>query len=94
MGRLGLYELQAGSLRLSSARGIAAEDATTTAAKRVFGIGDPMLLERRAAALAQAVGVPLEALDLALDNWASSQRADMGVSGEIRAESARQALGL
>ncbi len=98
MGRLGLYELQAGSLRLSSARGIAAEDPTTTAAKRVFGIGDPILLERRAATLAEVVGVPLEALDLALDNWASPQRAGMGVSGEIRdegaAESAREALGL
>ena len=98
MGRLGLYELQAGSLRLSSARGIAAEDPTTTAAKRVFGIGDPILLERRAAALAEVVGVPLEALDLALDNWASTQRAGMGVSDEVRdanaAESAREALGL
>lgn len=98
MGRLGLYKLQAGSLRLSSARGIAAEDPTTTAAKRVFGIGDPILLERRAATLAEAVGVPLEALDLALENWASSQRSAMGVSSEIRdesaAESAREALGL
>jgi hypothetical protein len=42
---------------------------TTIAAKRVFGIGDTILLERRARALADAAGVPIEALDLALFNW-------------------------
>ena len=49
------------------------------AAKRVFGIGDPLLLDRRAATLAEAASVPLEALDLALANWASPQRATLGI---------------
>ncbi len=69
LGRLGLFELSADSLHLTAPRGAGAEDATTLAAKRVFGIGDPLLLERRAEALAAAVSVPLEALDLALYNW-------------------------
>ena len=49
-----------------------------SAAKRVFGIGDPLLLERRAGALAAAAEVPLEALDLALANWAAPERATAG----------------
>jgi hypothetical protein len=44
-------------------------DPTTIAAKRVFGIGDAMNLQRRASDLAGATGVPMEALDLALLNW-------------------------
>jgi len=44
-------------------------DPTTVAAKRVFAIGDAMNLQRRAADLAGATGVPIEALDLALLNW-------------------------
>jgi hypothetical protein len=98
MGRLGLYELQAGSLHLGVARGTSVENPATTAAKRVFGIGDPLLLERRARALADAVAVPLEALDLALENWVSPRRATMGVASEVRDEGAlqraREALGL
>ena len=50
------------------------DDATTVAAKRVFGIGDKMLLERRARELADAAELPIEALDLALFNWAAPQR--------------------
>jgi len=72
--RAGLYELQADSLQL----GGAGEDPTTLGAKRVFGIGDPLLLERRAGALALQAGVPVEALDLALANWAAPQRASAG----------------
>jgi hypothetical protein len=75
LGRLGLYELQPGSLRLT---GAPADDLTTLGAKRVFGIGDPLLLERRAEALAQAASVPIEALDLALANWAAPTRATLG----------------
>jgi hypothetical protein len=75
LGRLGLYELQPGSLLLT---GAPADDLTTLGAKRVFGIGDPLLLERRAAALAEAAVVPIEALDLALANWAAPQRATLG----------------
>jgi hypothetical protein len=79
LGRLGVYELRPDSLHLGGARGISADDPTTLAAKRVFGIGDPLLLERRAAALAEAVAVPVEVLDLALANWASPERATVGV---------------
>ena len=98
LGRLGLYELRPDSLHLSGARGLSAEDLTTLGAKRVFGIGDPLLLERRAAALAEAVSVPVETLDLALANWASSQRATLGFPPETEDAGARgragDALGL
>jgi hypothetical protein len=95
LGRLGLYELQPDSLHLSGARGLSAEDPTTLGAKRVFGIGDPLLLERRAA---EAASVPVETLDLALANWASSPRATLGFPPETdddgSHERAREALGL
>jgi hypothetical protein len=78
LGRVGLYELLPDSLHLASVRGLSSEDLTTLAAKRVFGIGDPLLLERRAAALAQAVSVPVETLDVALANWISPQPATLG----------------
>ena len=98
LGRLGIHELRPDSLHLSSARGLAADDPTTIAAKRVFGIGDPLLLERRAAALAEAVAVPLETLDLALANWGSPERATLGVTPETSDDGALQraadALGL
>ncbi len=68
LGRLGLYEMRAGSLFLSG------ENEATWAAKRAFGIGDPLLLERRAAALAEDQGVPLEALDRALHSWGAGER--------------------
>jgi hypothetical protein len=72
LGRLGVVELRPSSLQFT-------DDATTTAAKRVFGIGDRLLLERRARDLADAVEVPIEALDLALFNWgAPTGRATMG----------------
>jgi hypothetical protein len=99
LGRLGLYELRADSLHLSvsarpgarSARGAAGavtghaagEDATLAAAKRVFGIGDPIHIERRAAALAESIATPIEALDLALWNWSlgpEPERATLGFS--------------
>jgi hypothetical protein len=70
LGRLGLLDVRPSSLQLS-------DDDTTTAAKRVFGIGDKILLERRARTLADAVDVPIEALDLALFNW--------GARGGVRA---------
>jgi hypothetical protein len=78
LGRLGIYELSADSLHLSTSRSGGGEDDATLAAKRVFGIADPLLLDRRAAAFAAAAEVPLEALDLALANWAGSERASMG----------------
>jgi hypothetical protein len=93
LGRLGLYELLADSLQLAGARGLSAEDLTTQAAKRVFGIGDPLLLERRAAALAQAVEVPIETLDLALANWISPQPATFGFPRETRDDGAFERAG-
>jgi hypothetical protein len=82
MGRLGLYELRADSLHLTSASEAHFGDLTTLAAKRVFAIGDPLLLERRARTLAEAISVPVEALDLALANWGTGSRATLGVRSE------------
>ena len=78
LGRLGLADVRPASLQLG-------DDATTVAAKRVFGIGDKMLLERRARDLVDEVGVPIEALDLALFNWAAPElgRATMGSQADV-----------
>jgi hypothetical protein len=73
MGRLGVYELEAGSLALGG------DNSVTVAAKRALGIGDPLLLDRRAAELAAACEIPLEALDLALFNWERGDRATCGL---------------
>jgi alpha-glutamyl/putrescinyl thymine pyrophosphorylase-like protein len=98
LGRLGLYELRPDSLHLAGAAGFSAGDPTAAAAKRVFAIGDPLLQERRASALAGAVSVPIESLDLALANWGSGLRATLGFSPEISdsgaLERASDALGL
>lgn len=83
LGRLGLYPLSADSLHLAGVREASGEDATMLAAKRVFGIADPLLLERRSAALAEAASVPIEALDLALANWIAPQPATLGFSREV-----------
>jgi hypothetical protein len=86
LGRLGVADVRASSLQFT-------DDATTIAAKRVFGIGDKLLLERRAQDLAQATGVPIEALDLALYNWGASgaARATMG-SGATASGDERDAI--
>jgi hypothetical protein len=98
LGYLNLYELRPDSLHLAGASGLSADDPTSLAAKRAFGIGDPLLLERRAATLAQAAAVPLATLDLALANWGSPRRATLGVPAEVSDESALEraadALGL
>jgi Alpha-glutamyl/putrescinyl thymine pyrophosphorylase clade 3 len=83
LGRLGLYELRADSLHFSGARGPFGEDLATLAAKRAFAIGDELILERRALALAEAVTVPVEALDLALANWGKGRRASLGFRSDI-----------
>ena len=85
-GRLGLADVQGAAMHFG-------DDATTLAAKRVFGIGDPILLSRRANDLAEEAGVPVEALDLALFNWGqpSGGRVTMGAgeaSPELRATAA------
>jgi hypothetical protein len=98
LGSLGLYELRAGGLQLSGARGAASEDPATAAAKRVFAIGDPLLLERRAKALAEACATPIGALEPALADWGLSMRATLGFSPEVADEETRRrahdALGL
>ena len=76
LGRLGVHEVRAGSLALGGAN-----DATV-GAKRAFGIGDSLLLERRASDLAGACGIPLEALDLALYNWQRGERSRLGLGAD------------
>ncbi len=66
------------------------DDAVTLAAKRVFGIGDRMTLERRSRELAAAVGTPVEALDLALENWAGGDRLTQGVRAAAAGGPARE----
>ncbi len=93
LGQLGLYELRPGALQ------VGAENQVTLAAKRALGIGDPLLLERRAADLAAAVGVPMAALDLGLHNWETAQRTKAGVDPDpdlqtAALDGARAALGL
>jgi hypothetical protein len=98
LGALGAYELEADSLHFSAARAGGGEDPSTLAAKRVFAIGDMLLLDRRAGALAEALGVPVGSLELALSNWGAGERATLGfaddVSDEDALQRARDALGL
>ena len=96
LGRLGVYDVRPWSLQLAAD----ALDPTVIASKRVFGIGDPLLLQRRAAELVEAVGVPIEALDLGLTNWSrpEGERITAGATvGEVgptlpRREAIRAAL--
>jgi hypothetical protein len=76
LGRLGRYGLAAPGPLLTE------DDAVMLAAKRIFAIGDRLTLERRARELATAAGVPIEALDLALENWAATTRVTQGFHGE------------
>lgn len=73
LGTAGLYDLRAGKLELGG------ENEVTWAAKRALGIGDPLLLERRAADLAAACAAPLAALDLGFHNWGSGSRIGAGL---------------
>jgi hypothetical protein len=78
LGTLGVFDLRPWSLHL-----VDAMDPATVAAKRVFGIGDALNLQRRATDLATAAGVPMEALDLALVNW--SRPEDERITGGVPA---------
>jgi hypothetical protein len=80
LGRLGVYDMRAGSLALGGPNDV------TVGAKRAFGIGDPLLLERRASDLARACDIPLEALDVGLDNWQRGERATLGLGADAEPE--------
>ena len=87
LGRLGVFDLRPGSLQL----GVREEDPVVIAAKRVFGIGDPLLLDRRASELADTAEVPIEALDLALFNWAQpGERTRGGADADAADPDARE----
>jgi hypothetical protein len=93
LGRLGVFDMRGGRLQLVG------DNEPTVAAKRALGIGDPMLLERRAADLAAACGVPVDALDLGFFNWGTGQRVYSGLSRDQQVDGAllegcRAALGL
>jgi hypothetical protein len=101
LGCLGLYEMRADSLHFISANESPSGDLTTLAAKRMFAIGDPLNLERRAQALAEAISVSVATLDLAFWNWSQptpGTRATLGVPSETcdlgALERTRAALGL
>jgi hypothetical protein len=93
LGATGVYELAAGKLHLGGA------DPVTLAAKRILGIGDPLLLERRSAELASAFSAPLQALDLGFFNWERRERWGGGVPVDLELDdtvrsAAYAALGL
>lgn len=93
LGRLGVYELRAARMHLGGS------DRVTLGAKRILGIGDSLLLERRAAALAEACALPLEALDLGFFNWERGARYSAGLVPPPEPDTdalgaARAALGL
>jgi hypothetical protein len=73
LGSLGMFELTPGQLMVGGTGEV------TVGAKRVFGIGDPLILEGRASAFARACGLPLAALDLGLYNWQRGERAHLGL---------------
>lgn len=85
LGTLGVYELAPASLQLGGG------DHVTLAAKRALGIGDPMLLERRAGALAEACQIPFAALDLAFYNWEQGERATVGLGPAAEPDAAAEA---
>ncbi len=103
LGSLGVFELRPGTLALGGAGGASGSATVTVAAKRALGIGDPLILERRAAELAAACAVPLAALDLGFFNWARppehGERVTLGMGSASdpdaeALENARGALGL
>jgi hypothetical protein len=93
LGHLDVFDLRAGKLHLGG------ENEVTVAAKRALGIGDPLLLERRAAQLADTCRLPIASLDLGFYNWGRGERATLGLGPGVEPEpafvsSARAGLGL
>jgi len=86
LGRLGVYDVRPWSLHLSTDP----LDPTVVASKRVLGIGDPLLLQRRAAELVEAVGVPIEALDLGLTNWSRPEGERITAGATVSVDSSRR----
>ena len=84
LGSAGVADVAADALHIGKA-----DDATTLAAKRVLVSGDVLLLERRAAELAEACGVRLGALDRALAVWGEGEAPDDEAPAAVRS-----ALGL
>jgi hypothetical protein len=74
-------DLEAGQLFFD----VKGNDATTLAAKRALNSGDAMLLERRAATLAQAAGVRIAALDRGLALWDGKEQLAVEPREDIRA---------
>jgi hypothetical protein len=74
LGATGVFEVWPGELMLGGT------DMATVAAKRIFGIGDRLVLEGRAATLAAASQLPLAALDLGLYNWERGDRLSLGLT--------------
>jgi hypothetical protein len=89
VGHLGVFPLRPWSLQLGAADAL---DPTGIAAKRVLGIGDPLLLERRAGELAAATGVPIEAFDLALANWSRTDGERITAGATVDASGRREAV--
>lgn len=77
LGCTSRLEVRAGSLFWGS-------DEATVGAKRVFGIADPLLLDRRAIGLAEACEAPLESLDLALLGFQRGKRVQAGMDGDAQ----------
>jgi hypothetical protein len=94
---LGLVQLDPWTMHLSSATPM---DPVALSAKRILGIGDPVLLQRRQRELAHGVGIPVETLDLAFYNWAAPADAERYVAGsdavvdEAERDTIATALGL
>jgi hypothetical protein len=88
LGATGRIDARAASLMLG-----AGADEASVAAKRVFGIGDPLVIDRRALALCEAAGVPVEALDLALANWQRGERARLGATEQAEDAELRERVG-
>lgn len=79
LGSAGTFALEADALHV----GAGGSDATILAAKRILNSGDTMLLERRAAELAGATGVPIAALDHGFALWERNDEVEGAPADEL-----------